>query len=56
MIIKTRYGWDIRFSDGEGCFNVKRHELEELAHDIQAFLLNEDFDENGTLRKGVLNV
>lgn len=47
MLIKTRHGWDIVLGDGEGCCNIQRHELEELAHDIQAELLNDDFDENG---------
>jgi hypothetical protein len=56
MLIKTRSGWDIRLADGEGCCNVQRHELEELMTDIQAELLNNDFDENGIPKRGYGNV
>jgi hypothetical protein len=47
MLIKSRDGWDIRFGLGEGCFGVKRHELEGLQVDISCALINEDFNEKG---------
>ena len=42
MITKSRHGYDILLGDGEGCMNLKRHELEELVVDITNILLNED--------------
>jgi len=47
MLIKSRYGWDIVLGDGEGCQNIKRHELESLQVDISCALINEDFGERG---------
>ena len=47
MLIKSRYGWDIVLGDGEGCYNIKRHELESLQVDISCALINEDFGERG---------
>ena len=47
MLTKNRHGWDIRIGDGEGCFNIKRHELEELQIAISCAMINEDFDHNG---------
>jgi hypothetical protein len=47
MLIKNRNGWDIVLGDGEGCQNIKRHELESLQVDISCALINEDFGERG---------
>lgn len=56
MLVKNRDGWDIILGYGEGCYGVKRHELESLLIDISCAMINEDFDYNGKPKKEVVNV